>query len=86
MQPEQPWILVLRAYGSEIHVIEAHSLDSLDTIPKGFALRLRFNPDMRLFTFKCQRTNREVVFAAAEQLSQDELRKLYNLPQHPLSL
>ena len=77
------WIAVLRPYKGQIGVSAVMTLP--EAAAPAFDLRLRYNPELHLLTMRLPRgTRRDQVYDALSQLTADECRRLYNLPQHPI--
>ena len=81
------WVVMLRP--NPEGVIAAVSVLSLPEVHQDapqLDLRLRFNPDIKLFTFRAPSgTTREQVFAAFDAMTDAERHKAYRSPQHPFS-
>jgi len=77
------WLVLLRP--SDGHIGVEGVLTLPEAIAPAFDMRLRYNPDIHLSTMRLPRgTRRDQVYDALDQLSEDELRRLYDLPPHPL--
>lgn len=79
------WIAILRMVNGEVVAIGMMTLRELTTDCLEMELRMRYNPDIRLVTMRLPPgTRREQVSEAFDLLTDDERRRLYQLPQHPI--